>query len=179
MAKLKKETIEFLNKNFKDKIDIPLNQKKDSIRQSFFKPKKNEVADWLNHKIKQDQTQQTMASENEKYTRPIVNNLRVASALGQFSPNPIVKFPSMAINSTIGFSDAYKDLKEGDTTEAIKDAAFALPLGLLSEMKKITPGIKLTKSKLLSPELLKLLGAWELAGATDDIKQSTENGKTN
>jgi hypothetical protein len=177
VAKLKKETVDFINKN--RKFNVPLNQKKDSIREVKSVPKDNELIEWLKHKAKQDQTPKTMASENKKMTEPIVNTLRAASALGQFSPNPIVKYPSMAVNSTIGMADAYDNYKKGNNLEAAKDAAFALPLGFLSEWEKLTPGLKLAKKKMLSPEMLKALLAWEVAGATDDIKQSTENGETN
>jgi len=177
VAKLKKETVDFINKN--KKFNVPLNQKKDSMREVKSIPKDNEIAEWLKHKVKQDQTPKTMASENKKITEPMVNALRAASALGQFSPIPIVKYPSMAVNSTIGMSDAIENYKKGDNLEAAKDAAFALPLGFLSEWKKLSPGIKLAKRKMLSPTMLKLLTAWEAAGASDDIKQSIENGETN
>lgn len=177
MAKLKKETLDFINKN--KKFDAPLSQKKDSMREIKSIPKDNELVEWLKHKIKQDQTPQTEAAENKKMTEPMVNALRAASALGQFSPIPIVKYPSMAINSTIGMADAYDNYKKGNKIEAAKDAAFALPLGFLSEWEKLTPGLKLAKKKMLSPEMLKLLMAWEAAGASDDIKQSVENGETN
>ena len=177
MAKLKKETVDFINKN--KKFDTPVNQKKDSMRVVKDIPKNNELVEWLKHKVKQDQTPNTMATENKKITEPMVNTLRAASALGQFSPNPFIKYPSMAVNSTIGMSDAYENYKKGNNLEAAKDAAFALPLGFLSEWEKLSPGLKLAKKKVLSPEMLKALMAWEAAGATDDIKQSTQNGETN
>jgi len=64
-------------------------------------------------------------------------------------------------------------------TEAAKDAAFALPLGLLSNWKKLSEGAKIAYKSMLSPAMLKALTAWELAGTADDINQSTQNGETN
>jgi hypothetical protein len=173
MAKLKKETVDFINKN--KKFNVPLNQKKDSMREDKSIPKDNEIFEWLKHKVKQDQTPQTMAAENKKMTKPIVNAVRTASALGQFSPEPVSKYASMALNSGLGFADAIENYQKGDKVAAAKDAAFALPIGLLSNWKTLTKGAKMAYKSMLSPAALKALMAWEASGAIDDIRQSTEN----
>jgi hypothetical protein len=176
MAKIKKQTVDLLKQFAGPQNSQP---KVDQMREVRSVPKDNQFVDWLKHKVRQDQTPQSMAVENKKITEPLVSGLRAASAVGQFSGNPIVKYPSMAVNSTIGMADAYENYSKGNNLEAAKDAAFALPLGLLSNWKKLSDGAKIAYKSVLSPAMLKALMAWELAGSGDDIKQSLENGETN
>lgn len=176
MAKIKKQTVDLL-KQFAGPQNVQ--PKVDQMREVREVPKDNQFVEWLKHKVRQDQMPQTMATENKKMTEPLVNTLRAASAVGQFSPNPIVKYPSMAVNSSIGMADAYENYKKGDNLEAAKDAAFALPIGLLSNWKKLSEGAKIAYKSMLSPAMLKALTAWELAGTADDINQSTQDGETN
>jgi hypothetical protein len=173
--KLDQKTINFL----KQFAPAPTQIKNDEMREVRSIPKDNQLVEWLKHKVKQDQTPQTMASENKKMTQPIVNTARAASAIGQFSPEPVTKYASMALNSGLGFADAIENYQKGDKMAAAKDAAFALPLGLLSNWKTLSEGAKIAYKSMLSPAALKALMAWELAGATDDLSQSYSQENNN
>lgn len=118
--------------------------------------------DWVGHKIRDDQTPETEAAQNKKYTRPIVNTMRAASALGQFVPNPMVRYPSMAVNSLLGGMDVYDDLKAGNKEAAAQDALFALPI----------PELNLTKPAKLVRSAKTAKAAVNAGGLVNDVAQA-------
>ncbi len=119
------------------------------------------VWDWIKHKVRGDLTPQTEAAQNKRYTKPVVDALRVASAAGQFVPHPLVRYPSMAVNSMLGAVDVYDDYKRGDQTAMAQDALFALPI----------PAFKAMKPAKAAASLERLGAAVNAGGVVNDVSQ--------
>jgi hypothetical protein len=59
--------------------------------------------------------------------------LKKSSAIGQFVPYPLIKYPSMAVNAAYGIGDAYSNYNEGDNLNAAINTAGAFPFGLFGK----------------------------------------------
>jgi hypothetical protein len=59
--------------------------------------------------------------------------LKKSSAIGQFVPYPLIKYPSMAVNAAYGIGDAYSNYNEGDYLNAAINTAGAFPFGLFGK----------------------------------------------
>lgn len=69
------------------------------------------------------------------------NGVKKVTAGAQYVPVPIVKYPAMVINSTMGMVDTYEDLKKGDLNNAYLDAIGALPLPGSKKIKALGAGL--------------------------------------
>lgn len=72
------------------------------------------------------------------------NAVSKITAVTSYVPHPLVKYPSMILNSTLGGFDAYDSYKDGDNVGAIMNIAGAIPL----EPKTLGLGSGNIKSKI-------------------------------
>ena len=99
--------------------------------------------------------------------------MKKATALGQFAPHPIVRYPSIALNSMMGGVDAYNAYNKGDVTNAQINAIGAIPLPGYGTVKALrsTPGLNSRQKASVLRTAIGVLGT-DLFGTAADLSDN-------
>jgi hypothetical protein len=101
------------------------------------------------------------------------NVAKKATAIGQFSPEPISRYSSIGLNSLMGAADAYFSLKDNDLTNAKINAIGAIPLpgfGSIKALKNV-PGLNAKQKSSILKTAIGALGV-DFFGATADLSNN-------
>jgi ribosomal protein S27E len=91
-----------------NKINNTVNKQQATISEDKH-PHQEGFIDFMGHKFRQNQTPQTLAKKNTYYGDKISNTMKAVSAAGELVPNPVISYPSMAVNMALGVSNAADD----------------------------------------------------------------------
>jgi len=98
------------------------------------------------------------------------NGTKKVTAVGQFSPEPVSRYSSIALNSLMGAADTYFSIEDGDLTNAKINAIGAIPLpgyGSIKALKNV-PGLSNRQKLSILKTSLSTLGV-DLFGTVADL----------
>lgn len=106
------------------------------------------------------------------------NAAKKLTAAGQFVPVPVVRYPSIALNSAMGATDAAFSYGEGDMINAKINAVGAIPLPGYGSIKALrsAPGLNTRQKASVARTALGALGI-DLFGASADLTDNFEMEK--
>jgi hypothetical protein len=149
-------------------LDFTANQTQQAQLKSSNKPIKQEGwIDFMLHKFRNDQTPETLAAKNTYYNDKTANTMKAVTAVGQMVPHPLIKYPSMFLNTALGLTMAKDDYQAGNYGHAFMDVS-GLVLG------PTVNGLKVLKNvHSFAPTAIK--GAEHGAGIFSKLTDLTNN----